>query len=106
MSQDATLPWEHDETTFEVRRHLDVKQFVLLWVYYPKCPSPDKVMVFDRDTLRYQDGKVIALNRGTLTIKECGKIFPHFGRASSPIARFAATEEGWAFAVRFAAACS
>ena len=80
------VPWEHDEEDFNIMRRLEIGDWVLLWVYYPQCPNPNKIMVFSRE------------NAPVLGAK---KIFPHFDRQNSPMARFVATEEGWRLAIKF-----
>lgn len=90
MNLEDPLPWEHDECVFTVIRRKEIKNYVLLWVYYPNCPNGHKIMVFDKDSSPSLDAKAI---------------FPHFGRKTSPIARFVATVKGWSLAKKFAETC-
>lgn len=63
----------HHEENFEVKRLGTVAHnYTALWVYYPDCPCPNKIMVYRKcpDT----DGSE--------------RIMPHFGMPDSPIARF------------------
>lgn len=79
--------FDHNDETFDVLRRERMGDWVVLWVFYPNCPNSHKVMVY----------------RGNAPAEDVKQIDPHFGREGSPIARFAATEEGWNLAKSFAA---
>lgn len=82
---------EHNEEEFEVKRALHIGNWELLWVFYPKCPNGNKVMVFC----------VVGVNSYDYPSKR-NRINPHFGKKDSPFVRFAPTEKGWHAAIKFA----
>lgn len=73
------------EEVFEVKKKDQIGNWATMWVYYPDCPNSHKVMVY----------------KWNVPSPGADHIDPHFGRDGSPIARFAATEEGWDIAKAF-----
>jgi hypothetical protein len=76
---------EHNEEVFELRRQYNNRGLYLVWVHFPQCPYPDKVMLYKT------------------AVGEYTKQFnPHFkrGDSTSPIARFEPTEFGWSMGIR------
>ena len=76
----------HNEEVFEVERKEVYGAYTIMWVNYPNCPSPNKILFFGKNAPS-DDAK---------------NIMPHFGLEESPVARFVATEDGWEMAVRVA----
>lgn len=81
----------HDEKEFDILRRIVLGRYYVLWVYYPKCPNGNKIMVFEADNAPKGIEK---------SEPQCEKIMPHFGAPDSPFARFEATERGWWLALR------
>lgn len=82
----AIRAFDHNEEVFEVRRREKFRNATVLWVFYPNCPNSNKIMVYE----------------GNGPGQDATRIDPHFGREGSPVARFVATEQGWAWAIDFA----
>jgi len=76
---------DEKEEVFTILRRAEECYWTALWVHYPNCPNSHKIMVYE----------------GNAPADDAKQIDPHFGRESSPVARFEATERGWQMARRF-----
>lgn len=84
--EEAMKMIDHNEEEFEVKKEREINGWKLMWVYYPKCPNGDKIMLFDM------------LKAPKLPYT---RIMPHFGKEESPFARFEPTEHGWNSAIQY-----
>jgi len=75
------------ETKYEIKRDFFLRGYSLVWVYFPECPYPNKIMLYTTNDW--------------VNLKLDKTVNPHFNlNEPSPLARFVPNEAGWYMGIK------